>query len=150
MKTVSTQKKGGAVRMAFVLTFGRSTADTRYCELSGYSFEQKFQVSFSVTEPSMIMSNFDFEVGIEIQLDVGDVLQRQVHIGWHIGPWILIYTFRVKEECDIMGFFRLIVHYATLDMQRKQTFKKLIDEYQDTSVNVEVLSLTKLQFEGNT
>lgn len=60
-----------------------------------------------------------------------------------------MYTLRVKEECDIMGFFRLTAHYATLDIQRKQTFKKLIDQYQNTPVNVETLSLKKLQFEGH-
>jgi hypothetical protein len=48
-----------------------------------------------------------------------------------------------------MGFFRLVVHYATLDSQRKQTFKKLIEEYKDASINVEMLSPTRLQIEGN-
>lgn len=71
MKIVSTKPPGKALYSHLQII-----ADTRHCELAGYSFEQKFHVSVDVTEPSMAISKFDFEVDIGMQLDVGDILQR--------------------------------------------------------------------------
>lgn len=48
----------------------------RHCKLTGTSFEMPFQVEFDVLEPSMVMQNLDFEVNIEMQLAVGNTLQK--------------------------------------------------------------------------
>ncbi|CEP18164.1 hypothetical protein [Parasitella parasitica] len=102
----------------------------RHCALSGTSFDLPFKAEFDVFEPSMVMSSLDFEVNIEMQLAVGSTLQK------------------IKNECNIMGFFRLFVHYAKLEKQRDDIFNRLIQHYKDTPVNVILLSQTKLQFEG--
>ncbi|KAG2191253.1 hypothetical protein INT46_011512 [Mucor plumbeus] len=107
------------------------TGDIRHCELSGTSYDLTFQVKFDVLEPSMIMPKLDFEVNIEMQLAVGSTLQK------------------IKNECNIFGFFQLLVHYAKLENGRKDIFDQLIKNYKDTPVNVVLLSQTKLQFEGS-
>ncbi|KAI8639404.1 hypothetical protein BD408DRAFT_404903 [Parasitella parasitica] len=106
------------------------TESVRHCALSGTSFDLPFQAEFDVLEPSMVMSSLNFEVNIEMQLAVGTTLQK------------------IKDECNIMGFFRLFVHYAQLEKQRDDVFNRLTQHYKDTSVNIVMLSHTKLQFEG--
>jgi hypothetical protein len=54
----------------------------------------------------------------------------------------------VKEECNLLGFFRLLTHYGLLGRERKSIFEKLVNKYKGTEVNVEELSETRLKFEG--
>ncbi|KAI7903692.1 uncharacterized protein BX663DRAFT_507312 [Cokeromyces recurvatus] len=104
----------------------------RHCELSGTSYDQTFNIIFDVMEPQMIVNNLEFEVDIDMQIAIGNILEQ------------------IKEDCNIMAFFRLLVHYATLDKQRKSVFDQLIQKYKDTSVNIEMLSRDKLKFESTT
>ncbi|CAO3621292.1 unnamed protein product [Mucor fragilis] len=106
------------------------TGEVRHCTLSGTSFHLPFKVKYDVREPSMVISNLDFEVDIEMQLAVGNTLQK------------------IKNECHLLGFFQLSVHYAKLENSRKDIFSQLMDYYKDTPVNVVMLSQNKLQFEG--
>lgn len=50
--------------------------DIRHCELSGTSFNEKFTVAFDVLEPSMVMCNLNFEVGIQLKIILGPLLQQ--------------------------------------------------------------------------
>ncbi|KAL7313524.1 hypothetical protein PS15m_007262 [Mucor circinelloides] len=106
------------------------TGEVRHCMLSGTSFGLPFKVKYDVLEPSMVIANLDFEVDIEMELAVGSTLQK------------------IKNECHLLGFFRLLVHYAKLENSRKDIFNQLMDHYRDTPVNVVMLSQNKLQFEG--
>ncbi|CAO0798297.1 unnamed protein product [Mucor circinelloides] len=106
------------------------TGEVRHCMLSGTSFGLPFKVKYDVLEPSMVIANLDFEVDIEMELAVGSTLQK------------------IKSECHLLGFFRLLVHYAKLENSRKDIFNQLMDHYRDTPVNVVMLSQNKLQFEG--
>lgn len=58
--------------------------------------------------------------------------------------------YRVKDECNIMGFFRLLVHYATLDQQRNDVIHRLARHYEGTSIHLDSLSPSRLKLEGNT
>ncbi|KAL9545911.1 hypothetical protein MBANPS3_006910 [Mucor bainieri] len=104
--------------------------EVRHCTLTGTSFHLPFKVKYDVRESSMVIANLDFEVDIEMQLAVGSTLQK------------------IKNECHLLGFFLLLVHYAKLENSRKSIFNQLMDHYKDTPVNVVMLSQTKLQFEG--
>lgn len=104
--------------------------DIRHCELKGISFNENFTITFDVLEPSMIMSNLIYDVDIEMNVAIGDVLDR------------------VKEDCDLLGFFRILTHYAQLGNERKIIFDKLKKRFNNTEVTVEVLSETRLKFEG--
>ncbi|GAN06869.1 hypothetical protein MAM1_0139d06359 [Mucor ambiguus] len=106
------------------------TGEVRHCTLSGTSFDLPFKVKYDVREPSMVIANLDFEVDIEMELAVGSTLQK------------------IKNECHLLGFFRLLVHYAKLENSRKDIFNQLTNHYKNTPVNVVMLSQNKLQFEG--
>ncbi|KAI8992111.1 hypothetical protein BDF20DRAFT_848356 [Mycotypha africana] len=75
----------------------------------------------------MVISKLDFDVDFQMQLDIDDVLNR------------------VKKECNIMGFFRLLVHYAAINHQRQITLKKLKAYFQDTPIDVNDLSAAQLE-----
>ncbi|RCI02747.1 hypothetical protein CU098_002491 [Rhizopus stolonifer] len=113
------------------LEFDTKDGDIRHCQLTGSLYDQAFSVSFDVIEPDMMIANLDFDVGFEMQLDVGSVLQQ------------------IKEENNIMGFFRLLAHYKELDHQRQLVFERLNKHFEDSMINIEVLSNSKLQFEGS-
>jgi hypothetical protein len=53
-----------------------SESDTtiRKCHFSGTSSGKPFSVSFTMTEPSMAISHLVFDVGIEMQMDIGALL----------------------------------------------------------------------------
>ncbi|KAI9486111.1 MAG: hypothetical protein EXX96DRAFT_31195 [Benjaminiella poitrasii] len=104
----------------------------RHCELSGSSFGQAFNMTFDVVEPRMIVRDLNFETDIDMQITIGNILEQ------------------IKESCNIMAFFRVLVHYATLNRQRKSVFKRLVQKYKGTAVNVEVLSRDKIKFESST
>ncbi|KAI8090331.1 hypothetical protein BDF21DRAFT_459783 [Thamnidium elegans] len=104
--------------------------EIRHCELGGSCNDMEFNITFDVLEPSMTMSNLVFEVGIEMQMEIGDILER------------------IREECDLLQFFRVIVHYTTLEKERKRIFDKLIDRFSNTELHVELLSPSRLMFEG--
>ena len=50
--------------------------EVRHCTLSGTSFHLPFKVKYDVREPSMVIANLDFDVDIEMQLAVGNTLQK--------------------------------------------------------------------------
>ncbi|GAA5798402.1 hypothetical protein HPULCUR_003804 [Helicostylum pulchrum] len=108
-----------------------AAGEIRHCELGGNCHDMEFNITFDVLEPSMEMSNLVFEVGIEMQLEIGDILER------------------IREECDLLQFFRVLTHYATLEKERKTIFEKLVDRYSNTELHIELLSPSKLMFEGS-
>ncbi|KAG0749164.1 hypothetical protein G6F57_003443 [Rhizopus arrhizus] len=108
-----------------------SLEDIRHCELSGTSFNEKFTVAFDVLEPSMIMCNLNFEVGIQLKIILGPLLQQ------------------IKESCHILGFFQVLVHYARICDQRKTVFEKLAQIYKNSSISANSLSDSRLQFQGS-
>lgn len=55
----------------------------------------------------------------------------------------------MKEECNIWAFFKLLSHYALLEKERKNIFDKLIRTYTDSPVSVEMLSQSRIKFEGS-
>ncbi|CAO3609346.1 unnamed protein product [Mucor hiemalis] len=105
--------------------------DIRHCELKGTSYHENFTLTFDVLEPSMIMNNLMYDVDIEMNVAIGDVLDR------------------VKEDCDLLGFFRILTHYSVLGNERRVVFDKLKNRYNGTEISVEVLSESRLKFEGN-
>ncbi|CEG68916.1 hypothetical protein RMATCC62417_05079 [Rhizopus microsporus] len=107
-----------------------SLDDIRHCELSGSSFSQEFTVSFDVLEATMTMCNLNFEVGIRMKMDIGPLLQK------------------IKDTCNILGFFQVLVHYARLTDQRRVLFEKLKRSFENTDITVEALSDSRLQFQG--
>jgi hypothetical protein len=60
----------------FLILMWCTLDETRHCELSGTSFNNDFSITFDVREPSMAMSNLVFNVGFEMQLEIGEVLER--------------------------------------------------------------------------
>ncbi|KAI8888045.1 hypothetical protein K501DRAFT_330090 [Backusella circina FSU 941] len=105
----------------------------RQCHFSGTSCRKPFSVSFKMTEPAKVISDLSFDVGIEMQMDIGTLLEL------------------IKEECDVLAFFRTLTHYSKLESQRKNTIEKWQNEYDQSSITVEILSESKLKFqdEGN-
>jgi hypothetical protein len=51
-----------------------SDTTTRKCHFSGTSSGKPFSVSFTMTEPAMVISDLMFDVGIEMQMDIGALL----------------------------------------------------------------------------
>lgn len=43
----------------------------------------------------------------------------------------------------------MLTHYATLEKERKTIFEKLVDRYSNTELHIELLSPSKLMFEGS-
>lgn len=50
--------------------------DIRHCSLAGRSHNQDFTLKFDVLEPAMVMNNLSFDLGIEMQLEVGEVFEK--------------------------------------------------------------------------
>ncbi|OBZ88068.1 hypothetical protein A0J61_03887 [Choanephora cucurbitarum] len=113
------------------LMFDTKDGDIRSCQLAGTCYGQEFSITFDVREPEMVLSNIEFDVEFEMQLDVGSVLQQ------------------VKEESNIMGFFRLFVHYTELVHQRQLVFEKLSKQFENSNIKAEILSSSRIQFEGS-
>ncbi|KAI8350171.1 hypothetical protein BD560DRAFT_410005 [Blakeslea trispora] len=113
------------------LIFDTEVGDIRNCQLEGTCYNQTFSINFDVREPEMVLSNIEFDVGFEMQLDVGSVLQQ------------------VKEENNIMSFFRLFAHYTELVHQRQTVFETLSKRFEESNIKVETLSNSKIQFEGS-
>ncbi|CAO3681772.1 unnamed protein product [Rhizopus stolonifer] len=105
--------------------------DIRHCELSGSSFLEKFTITFDVLEPSLVMCNLNFDVGIQLKMALGPLLQQ------------------LKESSNMLGFFQVLVHYARLNDQRNKVFEKLIRKYEKTSIFAESLSDSRLKFQGS-
>jgi hypothetical protein len=60
----------------------------------------------------------------------------------------IFFLIRVKEECNVLAFFHLLSHYALLEKDRKTIFDKLLSKYTESPVSVEMLSQSRLKFEG--
>lgn len=50
--------------------------EIRHCELGGTCYDIEFEIKFDVLEPSMVMTNLEYTLGIEILIDIGDVLEK--------------------------------------------------------------------------
>ncbi|KAF7722239.1 hypothetical protein EC973_003520 [Apophysomyces ossiformis] len=105
------------------------TGETRECELTGTCYELPFHLAFEVTGPNYTVSNLTFELSIVMQLETAPVLQQ------------------IKDECDLLAFFRLLVHYARLVDQRKSVFEELKDWAERNHLQVEAIADDRLRFE---
>lgn len=64
-----------SVILLYLRTF---LGETRHCTLHGTSIGNDFSLTFDVNEPSMVMSNVKLNVGFEMQLEIGTILEKLV------------------------------------------------------------------------
>ncbi|KAI8970858.1 hypothetical protein BDB01DRAFT_855156 [Pilobolus umbonatus] len=102
--------------------------EIRHCQLKGEVYHERFSITFDVLEPALIMSNIQYDINIEMQLEIGVVLQR------------------IKETSNIMAFFQSLVHYARLTHQRSETFNYMVELYREKEVDVELISESSIEF----
>ncbi|KAI9496058.1 hypothetical protein BDB00DRAFT_811529 [Zychaea mexicana] len=100
----------------------------RRCELSGNAYDQEFSVTFEVLESKLSIQKLDFTTSIDLDVDAGPLLHS------------------IREERNLLAFFRLLRHYAKLEHERKTTFEKLLAVYANRSVSVEQVELDQLKF----
>ncbi|KAI9029848.1 hypothetical protein CLU79DRAFT_732856 [Phycomyces nitens] len=106
------------------------SGDIRQCRLKGTTYDQWFSVSFDVYEPDLVVDNFSFDLAIETQVNIGSVLQQ------------------VKDEGDVLSFFRLLVHYGELENERTKFFDKLKEKMSNGPITLEELGVDQLKFIG--
>ncbi|KAI7864915.1 hypothetical protein BDF14DRAFT_1883915 [Spinellus fusiger] len=106
------------------------TGEIRHCELKGTVYEQWFTVSYDVYGPPPTIKHLEFDLDIHTQTCLGHALQQ------------------MKEECHLLGFFRLLIHYARLDHERQQLFDSVMALMKDSPVTVKVLAANELCFHG--
>ncbi|KAG2225702.1 hypothetical protein INT45_012174 [Circinella minor] len=95
---------------------------------TGTVYDQAFTVYFEVLESKLLIQTLSFTVSVDMQVDTNPLLEL------------------IKRECDLLGFFRLLIHYAKLDYERKSTFQRLKDFYDSQSISVEQVELDQLKF----
>ncbi|KAI9243809.1 hypothetical protein BDA99DRAFT_314827 [Phascolomyces articulosus] len=104
----------------------------RQCELAGMAYDQDFSIAFKVHESRLLIQELAYTVSMDMEIDTGPLLQR------------------IKEECNLIAFFRLLIHYAKLDRGRKETFEKLKNKYASQTVLIEQVSFDQLKFKSST
>jgi hypothetical protein len=63
------------------------------------------------------------------------------------GEDIYLYSNRIIKDCDLMAFFRTLIHYSKMEKQRKNTIERWKDEYRESAIMVDLLSETRLTFQ---
>ncbi|KAI7858671.1 hypothetical protein BDC45DRAFT_531845 [Circinella umbellata] len=105
-----------------------NTDTVRRCELTGTVYDQAFTVYFEILESKLSIQTLSFTVSEDMLVDTNPLLES------------------IKQECNLVGFFRLLIHYAKLDIERKSTFQRLKDLYDSQSISVEQVELNQLKF----
>ncbi|KAL0095078.1 hypothetical protein F4703DRAFT_1822090 [Phycomyces blakesleeanus] len=106
------------------------SGEIRQCKLKGTTYDQWFNVSFDVYEPDLVVDNFSFDLAIETQVNIGSILQQ------------------IKDEGDVLSFFRLLVHYGELENERSKFFDKLKERITNGPITLEELGVDQLKFLG--
>ncbi|KAG0169669.1 hypothetical protein DFQ28_003478 [Apophysomyces sp. BC1034] len=129
------QRQSEFTLIKFTQTDNRLVSDNnrageiRECELSGTCFDQSFHLAFEVSGPNYTVSSLTFDLSIVMQLETASILQQ------------------IKDECDLLAFFRLLVHYARLDDQRKNIFNDLKNWAAKNELYVEAMAEDRLRFQ---
>ncbi|KAJ8656616.1 hypothetical protein O0I10_007693 [Lichtheimia ornata] len=99
----------------------------RHCELCGSSYGQQFTVTFTIRQDQLCIENLKVEVGMETQFELCTLLKR------------------IEEECNLLGFFRLLIHYGRLIDDRRTLFQRLHELY-SSAITVEDIGSNTLKF----
>ncbi|KAI7875663.1 hypothetical protein K492DRAFT_210816 [Lichtheimia hyalospora FSU 10163] len=83
----------------------------RHCELCGSIYGQQFTVTFNIREDQLCIENLKLEVDVETQFELCTLLTR------------------IEQECNLLAFFRLLVHYGRLVDDRRTLFQHLHELY---------------------
>ncbi|KAL1926722.1 hypothetical protein VTP01DRAFT_5617 [Rhizomucor pusillus] len=102
----------------------------RNCKLTGASYGQPFTITFDVLQPSLVIDKFDYDVNFDMQLEIGPLLQN------------------VKEERNLLYFFRLVIHYSRLCNERRRVFDRLQEVFRDRSVEIKEKDANSLIFKN--
>ncbi|KAI8388758.1 uncharacterized protein BYT42DRAFT_245711 [Radiomyces spectabilis] len=137
MQDPEVEKQGEFAHLRFTEAKNRLTpnpngqGEIRSCELIGETYQQSFKICFDVYEPNFVVDNLVFDLSIEMQLDCGSILQE------------------IVDESDLLAFFRLLVHYARLDDERKKVFNQLKEKLADTRITLLPMAEDRLKFQSN-
>ncbi|CDH60504.1 predicted protein [Lichtheimia corymbifera JMRC:FSU:9682] len=104
-----------------------SAGTVRHCELCGSAYSQQFTVTFTIREDQLCIENLKIEVDVETQFELCTLLTR------------------IEEECNLLGFFRLLVHYGRLVDDRRKLFQHLHELY-SSAISVEDIGSNTLKF----
>ncbi|KAI8329327.1 hypothetical protein BC941DRAFT_457352 [Chlamydoabsidia padenii] len=88
----------------------------RQCHLEGFAYDIPFTMIFDVNA-TLEITSLDFDVGVNLQVDANILLSR------------------IKQECNLMALFKLILHYGRLEDAKKKCFDHLKQHYEGTQVN---------------
>ncbi|KAI8339673.1 hypothetical protein BC941DRAFT_421150 [Chlamydoabsidia padenii] len=88
----------------------------RQCHLEGSAYNIPFTMTFNV-DATLEITSLDFDVGANLKVDANTLLSR------------------IKQECNLMALFRLILHYGQLEIAKKKTFDYLKQYYEGTKVD---------------
>ncbi|ORY99650.1 hypothetical protein BCR42DRAFT_430150 [Absidia repens] len=83
----------------------------RQCYMSGYAYDSPFWIAFDVDSISLVLSNLTFHVPESLATAGAPLLLK------------------IKEDTNVMLFFKLMQHYGRLESDKNRTWNYLIAHY---------------------